>query len=232
MKKNTPVSSVERALDILNAFRPDETYVSLHELSARTGLYKSTLLRQLGTLIQYHCVTRLANGQYQLGARVLNWAHVYTTSLNLDHLVPPALDRLVAATGEGASFFTQDGDMRVCLYRSDSHKEIRDHVRQGELLPLDKGAAGRVLLNYAKTVTDLPQPQVFFSIGEREAEIAALAAPVFDSEGLKGAVALSGPATRFHEENISQWKPLLLAASQSLSQTLGGLRFYTRLQDG
>lgn len=229
MEKNAPVSAVERALDILNAFQPDEPYVSLHELSVRTGLYKSTLLRQLGTLIQYHCVTRLANGQYQLGARVLNWAHVYTTSLNLDQHVPPALDALVAATGEGASFFTRDGDMRVCLYRSDSHRELRDHVRQGELLPLEKGAAGRVLLRYAKPDGGMPEPEVFFSIGEREAEIAALAAPVFNSDGLKGAVALSGPATRFHEENVERWRSLLLDAARSLSQTLGGRQYYARI---
>lgn len=228
MEKNVPVSAVERALDILNAFRPDEPYVSLHELSLRTGLYKSTLLRQLGTLVQYHCVTRLANGQYQLGARVLNWAHVYTTSLNLDQHVPPALDRLVAATGEGASFFTRDGDMRVCLYRSDSHRELRDHVRQGELLPLDKGAAGRVLLRYGQADGG-PLPEVLFSIGEREAEIAALAAPVFNSEGLKGAVALSGPATRFHDDNVVHWRPVLLETARSLSQTLGGGRYYSRM---
>lgn len=229
MEKNVPVSAVERALDILNAFQPGEPCVSLHELSVRTGLYKSTLLRQLGTLIRYHCVTRLANGQYQLGACVLNWAHVYTSSLNLDQHVPPALDGLVAATGEGASFFIRDGDMRVCLYRSDSHRELRDHVRQGELLPLEKGAAGRVLLKYAKIDAATPPPEVFFSMGEREAEIAALAAPVFNSEGLKGAVALSGPATRFHEENVARWKPLLLETARSLSLTLGGPQYYAHV---
>lgn len=227
MEENVPVSAVERALAVLNAFRPDEPGVSLHELSIRTNLYKSTLLRQLGTLIQHHCVTRLADGHYQLGAQVLNWAHVYTTSLNLHQHVPPVLDHLVETTGEGASFFTQDGDMRVCLYRSDSQRELRDHVRQGELLPLDKGAAGRVLLRYGNPGSAMPKPDVFYSVGEREAEIAALAAPVFHSEGLRGAIALSGPATRFHEENIALWKPLVLDASRSLSRALGGFHFYS-----
>lgn len=227
MNKSEPVSAVERALAILNAFRPDEPYVSLHELSLRTGLYKSTLLRQLVTLTQYHCVTRLDNGQYQLGARVLNWAHVYTTSLNLDQHVPPALDRLVSITGEGASFFTQDGDLRVCLYRADSNKGIRDHVRQGELLPLDKGAAGRILLDYNRSLDQMPTPNVLFSIGEREEEIAALAAPVFTNDGLKGALAISGPATRFLEENVARWKLVLLDAAHSLSRTLGGGHFFS-----
>jgi len=227
MEDNAPVSAVDRALMILNAFRSDEPSVSLHELSLRTKMYKSTLLRQLGTLIEHHCVTRLPDGQYQLGARVLNWAHVYTTSLNLHQHVPAVLEHLVETTGEGASFFTQDGDMRVCLYRADSQRELRDHIRQGELLPLDKGAAGRVLLHYSQEGVATPQPQVFHSVGEREAEIAALAAPVFHAQGLRGAIALSGPATRFHEQNVTQWTPLLLEASRGLSRTLGGARFYT-----
>ncbi|MCQ9617712.1 helix-turn-helix domain-containing protein [Paenalcaligenes niemegkensis] len=196
MDEQLPVLAVERAILVLNAFKTNEPSVSLHELSIRTGLYKSTLLRQLGTLIQHHCVVRLSNGQYQLGARVLNWAHVYKSSLNLDQHVPPVLDTLVNITGEGASFFALDGDMRVCLYRSDSNRELRDHIREGELLPLDKGAAGHILIRYS-TPSNMPAPEVLMSIGEREAEIAALAAPVFSAEGLKGALALSGPATRF-----------------------------------
>lgn len=225
MEEHTPVLAVERAIMILNAFQTNEASVSLHELSLRTGLYKSTLLRQLSTLIQHHCVVRLTNGQYQLGARVLNWSHVYKSSLNLDQHVPPVLDKLVEITGEGASFFAPDGDMRVCLYRSDSRKEIRDHVREGELLPLDKGAAGRILMRYSANTKQVA-PEVLMSIGEREAEIAALAAPVFSAEGLKGALAISGPATRFVPESTTQWKEILLEAAKNLSSLLGGHSFY------
>jgi len=226
MDDSAPPSAVERALAVLNAFRPDEPGVSLHELSLRTGLYKSTLLRQLAILIRHHCVVRLANGHYQLGARVLNWAHVYTSSLNLHQHVQPVLQQLVARTGEGASFFTQDGDMRVCLYRADSPQELRDHIRQGELLPLNKGAAGTVLVRYGVPASVRPAPQVLHSVGEREAGIAALAAPVFDSQGLRGAVALSGPATRFHEEKTSAWTPQVFEAAAALSRALGGGVFY------
>lgn len=225
MDKASSVSAVERAIKILNAFGPDEPSLSLHELSIRTGLYKSTLLRQLATLIDFHCVTRLPNGQYQLGSRLLNWAHVYKTSLNLDQHVPPALDELVRLTGEGASFFTREGDVRVCLYRSESPRQLRDHIRQGELLPLDKGAAGRVFLEY-EIAENMPAPRVFMSVGEREADIAALAVPVFDSETLRGVIAISGPATRFHDENVVKWKPLLLESARQLSRVLGGSRFF------
>ncbi|HLS21885.1 MAG TPA: IclR family transcriptional regulator [Paenalcaligenes sp.] len=225
MSNNKPVLAVVRALSVLNAFQPNEPSLTLQELSVRTGLYKSTLLRQLHTLIEEHCVARLDNGEYQLGARVLQWAHVYTSSLNLEQHVPPVLNKLVELTGEGASFFVRDGDMRVCLYRADSKKELRDHIRQGELLPLKKGAAGKILLHYCME-KETKKPEVFVSIGEREEEIAAIAAPVFSSTGVKGALAISGPATRFSEESIEQWKLLVFNKAKRLSQVLGGERFY------
>lgn|SRR5690606_30962129 len=229
MDDQAPVLAVERAIMILNAFQSNEPSVSLHELSLRTGLYKSTLLRQLGTLIQHHCVVRLSNGQYQLGARVLTWAHAYTSSLDLDQHVPPVLEQLVNDTGEGASFFALDGDMRVCLYRADSNKEIRDHIHQGELLPLNKGAAGHILLRYSDPANTMP-PEVIMTIGERESEIAALSAPVFGADGLKGALALSGPATRFSPENIDVWKKIVLEAAENLSKVLGGHSFYAAVR--
>src|SRR5690625_4276837 len=227
MRKVQPVSAVIRALSVLTAFQPNEQSLSLQELSVRTGLYKSTLLRQLHTLISEHCVTRLENGEYQLGARVLQWARVYTSSLNLEQHVPPALNRLVELTGEGASFFVRDGDMRVCLYRADSKKELRDHIQQGELLPLKRGAAGKTLLQYSGIKEGDQKPEVFVSIGEREEEIAAISAAVFSTGGLKGAVAISGPATRFTENNIATWSKIVLNEAQDLSRILGGEHFYS-----
>lgn len=226
MSKVQPVLAVVRALNILNAFRPNEQSLTLQELSVRTGLYKSTLLRQLQTLISEHCVTRLENGEYQLGARVLQWAHAYTSSLNLEQHVPPTLNRLVKLTGEGASFFVRDGDMRVCLYRADSKKELRDHIQQGELLPLKRGAAGKILLYFSDIKETEKKPETFVSIGEREEEIAAISAAVFGAAGLKGAIALSGPATRFTESNILKWRNIVFDEAKKLSLILGGERFY------
>lgn len=226
MTKAQPILAVVRALKILNAFQPHESSLSLQELSVRTELYKSTLLRQLNTLMQHNCITRLENGEYQLGTHVLQWANVYTSSFNLGQHIPPVLDELVQLTGEGASFFVRDGSMRICLYRSDSKKELRDHIQQGELLPLEKGAAGRVLLQYQDFQPSNNPPEVIISIGEREKEIAAIAAPIFNTDELKGAIAISGPATRFTKTNIAKWQEIVLREAKKLSRTLGGERFY------
>jgi len=225
-KSGGGVAAVERAIAVLNAFRAGDSSLSLNELARRTGMYKSTILRLLSTLVREHCIVRLDDGSYQLGSMLLHWGGLYQASLRLDDHVPPILRRLVQETEEGASFFTREGDHRVCLFRVDSPRSIRDHIRTGDLVPLDKGAAGRVLTAFDPTLAPAPKPpaQPFIvTIGEREPDIAAIAAPVFGPQKrLRGALALSGPAARFSDNLMPAMSARLLAAAADLTRRLGG----------
>lgn len=220
------VAAVERAIAILNAFRAGDSSLSLNEIARRTKMYKSTILRLLATLVQEHCIVRLDDGSYQLGSMLLHWGGLYQSALRLDDHVPPILRRLVQETEEGASFFTREGNHRVCLFRVDSPRSVRDHIRTGDLVPLDKGAAGRVLMAFDPAITPRSQAPVqpyIITIGEREPDIAAIAAPVFGPQkNLRGALAISGPAARFSAELISAMSVRLLAASADLTRRLGG----------
>ncbi|MFX7854014.1 helix-turn-helix domain-containing protein, partial [Acinetobacter baumannii] len=53
------VAALDRAFAILFAFRPGDYALTLAELAARTGLYKSTILRLAGSLIQHRMLYRL-----------------------------------------------------------------------------------------------------------------------------------------------------------------------------
>src|ERR1700761_4620121 len=64
-----PIAAVERALQVLSAFRLAPR-LTLSELSSQTGLFKSTLLRILSTLERNGYVTRLNGGQYRVGGIV------------------------------------------------------------------------------------------------------------------------------------------------------------------
>ena len=220
------VAAVERAIAILNAFRAGDSSLTLNELARRTKLYKSTILRLLATLVQEHCIVRLEDGRYQLGSMLLHWGGLYQSALRLDDHVPPILRRLVQETEEGASFFTREGNHRVCLFRVDSPRSIRDHIRTGDLVPLDKGAAGRVLTAFDPTMTApsrTPEQPYIITVGEREPDIAAIAAPVFGPQkNLRGALALSGPAARFSAELLPSMTTRLLAAAADLTRRLGG----------
>ncbi len=220
------VASVQRAIAILNAFQAGDGSLSLNEIARRTQMYKSTILRLLSTLVDEHCVVRLDDGNYQLGSMLLHWGGLYQSSLRLDDHVPPTLRRLVQQTEEGASFFTREGNHRVCLFRADSPRSIRDHIRTGDLVPLDKGAAGRVLTAFDQSITAAsraPEQPYIITVGEREPDIAAIAAPVFGPQRtLRGALALSGPAARFSVELLPAMSAHLLTEAADLTRRLGG----------
>lgn len=115
-------------------------------------------------------------------------------------------------------------DQRLCLYRVASPHPLRDHTKAGDLLPLNRGAGGRLLQAFdgAKgTLYDEIRKQgIAVTIGDRVAELAGISAPIVDGSGrCLGAVTLSMPVQRFkkrHERTV-------LAAARSLSAAVGGV---------
>ena len=226
-KEERSVATLERALVILGTFEASTTQ-SLADLSRRTGLYKSTLLRLLGTLEKFGYVGQQSDGNYHVGVAALHLGSLYQKWVQPATLVNPVLRELVNITGESSSFNVQEGNLRVCVYRVDSSHKIRDHVRVGDLLPLERGAAGRLMLAFGDRADDPDlkdlRDNCFCSTrGEIEADTAAVAAPVFGPrDGLEGALAITGPAFRFSDSKISEMRLPILQAALSLSRALGG----------
>lgn len=215
------VAAVNRALAILDSFTEEAPVLTLAQLSQVTGLYKSTILRLMQSLDAFGYVNRLDNGAYVLGPKPLRLARLATKSLHPAEIVMPALRELVQAAGESASFYVRSGAQRLCAYRVDSSRSVRDNVQVGQLLPLDKGAAGRVLLDFAQPADASKTPAdmlVRVSRGERDPETAAVACPVFGAGNrLQGAVTLSGPLTRFGEKETRAMVAPLVAAARRLT---------------
>ena len=102
-RKTKGVNAVNRALALLDVFMDGGVSLSLAELTRRTKLVKPTVLRLLLSLEHGGYVTRLGNGQYQLGAKVMQLGTVYRTHFALDAHVLPALRYLAVVTVEPAS---------------------------------------------------------------------------------------------------------------------------------
>jgi DNA-binding IclR family transcriptional regulator len=161
---------------------------------------------------------------------VLRLGALYQHSFRLDRHVRPLLRNLVSTTNESASFYRREGSKRVCLFREDSQQSIRDHIREGDMLALDKGAAGHVLTAFSAPLLDaserrrLMQRLPMASYGERDTETAAMSVPIFaPGSQLAGALALSGPLTRFTSDRVAIMAPALIAAGRELSMTLGSV---------
>ena len=219
-------AAVDRALTLLSAFRAGDTSLGLAELSSRTQLYKSTALRLLASLEHARLVQRLDDGSYGLGNEVARLNAVYAASFSLERVVLPALRALVAATRESAAYHVVQGDARLCLYRVDSPQPVRDHIRAGDVLPLNRGTGGRVLTAFGakpggnvsakdkNLYTRIREQGYYSSVGDRLEGVAGISAPVFRADGsLAAALTLTMPAERYDERHVQK----LLEAARKLS---------------
>jgi DNA-binding IclR family transcriptional regulator len=222
-RKTKGVNAVNRALALLDVFIDGEISLSLAQLTKRTGLVKPTVLRLLLSLENAGYVIRLATGQYQLGAKVMQLGTTYRTNFALDAHVLPILRNLADATRETASFHVQEGDKRLCLFRVESPQAVRDFLVAGTVHPMDDTASGLVLRHFradgAQTAT---KRLVYRTSGIRDSLTASLSTPVFGVNGqLVGALTVTGPIERFEVSETERMTPILLAAANKLSRTLG-----------
>ncbi len=216
-------AAVDRALSVLSAFRAGDRALTLAELAERTQLYKSTVLRLLASLEHGRLVQRTADGLYALGAEIARLHFVYAASFSLETVVMPVLQELARATRESAAFHVRQGEHRLCLYRVDSPQPVRDHIKAGDLLPLDRGAGGRVLTAFSgapgEPYESIRQHGVVVLEGDRMPELSGISAPVFNEAGeLAGAVTLTMPTPRLQRGHAA----LVVAAAGDVTSKLGG----------
>lgn len=196
------VEAVERALTLLECFRPGVADLSLAEFAKATGEHKSTILRMIVSLEKFGYLSRNEAGRYRLGSTLWRLGTTYRDSFDVTEALRPELQRLSDATQETASFYVRDGESRICLVRVEPVRSIRHALTVGARLPITLGASGKVLRAYGGPAEEglLPirSKGYAMSMGERDPEVAAMAVPLLAQSGsLLGALSLSGPVTRF-----------------------------------
>ncbi|UBB15375.1 IclR family transcriptional regulator [Comamonas odontotermitis] len=194
------VAVLDRAFALLGAFEPTDERLSLTELSRRTGLYKSTVLRLLAALEHGGFMRKLDDGQYAIGPQPMRLAAIYQRSFRVDSIIEPLLAELSGKLGETASFYVRAGARRLVVSRVEPARAVRVSIRIGEEFDVSRGASGKVLLAFteAKPSGDLIRARLWAtSYGERDPETASASVPVFGALGeLKGALTVSGPLAR------------------------------------
>jgi len=188
-------------------FPLDKSQFSIKEICDQLNFNVSTAYRILSTLEDYGYVSRLKNKEYVVGTQALYLSAIYTQSNHLEQ-IRPIVDRIRDISGETASFFVEEDNMRICLYRAHSRDEIRHNIGQGSRLELNRGGAGRIILAYGKRKNDkkgfykeIRDKGYYLSINEHNAALFALAVPVVSNSGkFVGSITVSGPISRFDDE--------------------------------
>ena len=192
------VAAVERALAILLAFRPGEASLALAELSRRTGLYKSTILRLASTLQAKDFLARLADGSFRLGPALLRMGLLYQESFQAQDIIFKGLAELMRATGESARFYIRQGNRRVLLFGVDSPQPLREHILPGYSAPIDDTSTGQAFKR-AENPAALRRCRLpIHTSGIKDPLTSSCAAPLMTADGaFLGVISLSGPTARF-----------------------------------
>ncbi len=228
------VIAVDRALSLLDAFREGDRALSLVELSRRTALDKATILRLAKSLAKAGHLMRNPDASWRLGPKLAQLGTMYQATFRVRDLVEPALARLSQESGESASFHIREQDYRICLFRVDSPQSIRHHTHVGDMLPLDRGAPGRVILAFGGEPGELYEAirRRFHHVtfGERDPQVASVACPVFQADTkIFGAVGVVGPVVRFDDKAVRSHLAIVKTVAANLSIQLGGGEAYRRI---
>jgi DNA-binding IclR family transcriptional regulator len=221
-------AAVDRAISLLAAYQSGDKALSVTQLADRTRLYKSTVLRLLASLAQGRLVQKTTDGLWALGPEVMRLASIYAASFSLEKVLLPEMRALVQRTQESVAFHVRQGEQRLVLLRVDSPQLLRDHVSVGDLLPLDRGAGGRVLMAFAGATGPLyeqvRQEGYICLHSDRIPGLVGISAPVWERDGrLVGALTLTAPEQRMRPDFIRELRASASRASALLGAPLAEL---------
>jgi DNA-binding IclR family transcriptional regulator len=245
------VAAVGRAIEALEALADAPDGLGVNELARRIEVNPSSASRLLATLESGGLVARTGGGKFQLGLRFLTLSDRVMARLDVRELARPYLHALVEASGETATLSIPTGGEAVTVDFVPGSSSVVSMARVGRPNPLHATAIGKTMLAFApgaelppsrrltaftpRTVTDPTElarvvAQVLKagwaeSVGEREEDLAALAAPVPGAAGeLVAIVGLQGPLGRMTAKRRAEMLPSLLEAAGGVSAELGGGR--------
>jgi IclR family acetate operon transcriptional repressor len=217
-----------------------------NEIARRTGINPSTVSRLLATLADAGLVEHVAgSGRYRLGIRLLQLGNAVLARLDLREIARPHLVALTAATGETATLSTPGEHEAVTVDFVQSTSFVQSVAQVGRPSAAHATAVGKVFLAHGgelpegeltaftvRTLTDrealaaevdrVRQQGYARAAGEREDELNAVAAPVFDARGsLVAILGIQGPASRFGDARMRAALEPLREHAAAISVALG-----------
>ena len=210
MDSVTGVGVLDKAMSVLRSVAAGPR--TLTQLQESTGIPRATAHRLAAALEQHGMLRRDGDGRFDLGLGLVPLGQTASERFPLIEHARPVLDALRDETGESVQLFVREGAQRRCVLSLESTHGLRWIVPQGALLPLDVGSAGRVLSG-ERSRTGWIQ-----SVGEREAGVASVSAPVVAADGSTiAAVSVSGPIERLSRQPGKRFGAAVIAAAGRIS---------------
>ena len=243
VKQVAPKSVLERVFALLDCFSASEPELSLAELTARTGIPRSTVHRLAKILVEQRLLKRTDAG-FSLGLRQFELGELVEDRRKLRDAALPSIQDLFEQTHETVHLGVMD-DMEVLyFFKIVGHHAFPLPTRAGGRWPLHSSALGKAMLAFAPAATQqaalaaelipltpytITQPQrlrsqleaardtgVAYEFEEAVLGNACVAAPIFGPAGQAvAAISVSGPPLRLRAE---QRAPLVRRAATRISR--------------
>ena len=149
MSVTTKVNSIAKCLCILESFTPQQSELSLTQLSKLLKMPKSTLLNMIRTLESAGYLYKINNSQnYQLGFKLMELSYNVRSSLSVVQYAIPFMEDLLAHTNE-TIYLTTPINGRVlyleCVY---PNKRAIHFSTNGRTQPMHCTGCGKAMLSY------------------------------------------------------------------------------------
>ncbi|HEY2043160.1 MAG TPA: IclR family transcriptional regulator [Jatrophihabitans sp.] len=229
MGQHSGIGVVDKTVAILAATADGPA--ALSDLVARTDIPRATAHRLAVALEVHRLLVRDAEGRFMPGPRLAELAARATDPL-LDRAVD-VLSWVRDTSGESAQLYRRDGRDRVCVAAAERATGLRTTVPLGARLPLTAGSGAQVLCAWEspeaiaallkqaefteRSLAEVRRRGWAQSVGQREAGVASVSAPVFGpGRRVVAAVSISGPIERLGRSPGQRFAPVLTAAAQRL----------------
>ncbi|MCL9793932.1 IclR family transcriptional regulator [Frankia sp. AgKG'84/4] len=140
---------IRRATQLLTAFTPNRSALTLTQLARRAGLPLTTTHRLAGELVENGLLERDCAGAFHIGLRLWEIASLAPRGLGLRELALPYMEDLFAVVQNNVQLAVRDGVESVWIERLGGCNAVPLLTRVGGRFPLHPTGAGRVLLAHA-----------------------------------------------------------------------------------
>jgi IclR family transcriptional regulator, KDG regulon repressor len=212
-RSNYWVPMVGNAIKVLEAFHDSGVELSLHDVSSRARVSKTSALRILYTLVELGYIDRNPEtGRYQLGVKLVEVSHRAVSSRSLIQIARPYMAQLRAQFDETVNLAVLRNNEIVYLEIVESRQSFRMVTEVGSRVPMHATALGKAIAAFlppsamrailsgagmqpytARTITGMERFEGAlqkirkrgYSVDNEEAEVGALcvAASILNSDG-------------------------------------------------
>jgi DNA-binding IclR family transcriptional regulator len=146
LKSPRLINSIGRCFEILEAFTPERPKLTLHDLTLKVGLPKTTVHRLLHTLISRNYIACDPQKKYSLGSKFVSLGMSVLASLDVREIALPYLEELSQLSQQTVNLGILDRTEVMYICRVEKRSIIPMTMRIGSRLNCYQTSMGRAIL--------------------------------------------------------------------------------------